>query len=235
MGRPLISQRRGKGSPSFTAPSHRFKAEVCYKNDTKDVQTAQVIAIVDDPGRTAVLVLLKFPDAEILLPAAEGLKVGDSIQQGENAELRIGNMLPLEKIPEGYPIFNVESRAGNGGDLARASGSVCFIVSKTSSEITVKLPSGKMRKLPTNCRATIGNAAGGGRTKKPMLKASVQRFKREARGQLFPIVRGVHQNPVEHPFGGKEHHGAITPKGKGAPPGVHVGSFGASRTGRRKR
>ncbi|MEM0372664.1 MAG: 50S ribosomal protein L2 [archaeon] len=235
MGRPLLSQRRGKGSPSFTAPSHRFKTKVAYKNESNGVQSAQVIDIVDDPGRTGLLALLKFTDAEIMLPAAEGLKVGDVIQQGENAELKIGNILPLSKIPEGYPIFNIESRAGNGGDLARSSGSVCFIISKTSSEATVKLPSGKIRKLPANCRATIGNAAGGGRTKKPMLKASVKRFKREARGQLFPIVRGVHQNPVEHPFGGKEHHGAMTPKGKGAPPGQHVGSFGARRTGRKKR
>lgn len=235
MGRPLLSQRRGKGSPSFTAPSHRFKTAVCYKNDTKDVQTAQVIAIVDDPARTVVLVLLKYQDEEIMLPAAEGIKVGDTIQQGENAELKIGNILPLGKIPEGYPVFNIESRAGNGGDLARSSGAVCFIMSKTENEVSLKLPSGKLRKLPPKSRATIGNASGGGRTKKPMLKAATKKFKREARGQLFPIVRGVHQNPVEHPFGGKEHHGAKTPKGKGGPPGQHVGSFGASRTGRRKR
>ena len=236
MGRPLLTQRRGKASPSFVAPSHRFKAEVCYKNDEEKTQKAQVMDIIDDPARTDLLVVLKYDDGkEIMLPAAEGEKVGDIIQQGKDAEFRIGNILHLEDIPEGYPIFNIESRPGNGGDIARASGSVCFIMSKSDKEVSVKMPSNKIKKFLPACRATIGNAAGGGRVKKPMLKASVQRFKREARGQLYPIVRGVHQNPVEHPYGGKEHHGAKTPKGKGGAPGQHVGSFGSRRTGRRKR
>lgn len=236
MGRPLLTQRRGKGSPSFTAPSHRFKVDIAYKNDNKAIQNAQITEIVDDPARTALLVNLKFEDGEnVLVPAAEGLKIGDRVQQGRDAELKVGNILPLEKIPEGFPIFNIEKRPGEEGGMARTSGSICVIVSKSHKEISIKLPSKKIRKFLPNCRATIGNAAGSGRTKKPMLKAATKRFKRLARGQLYPIVRGVHQNPVEHPFGGKEHHGAITPKGVGGSPGQHVGSFGSRRTGRRKR
>ena len=236
MGKPLITQRRGKGSPTFKAPSHRFKTKVKYKNDEKQTMKAEVIDFVDDPGRTTILMKLKYEDGtEIMLPAAEGVKIGDIIEQGKEANLKIGNVLPVEKIPEGYPIFNIELKEGDGGKISRSSGSVCYVVSKDKKYVTIKLPSKKLKKIARKSRATIGNAAGGGRTKKPMLKAGVKSKKRRARGQLYPVVRGVKMNAVEHPYGGKEHHGAKQRKGKGGSPGQHVGSFGAKRTGRKKK
>lgn len=231
-----MTQRRGKGSPSFKAPSHRFKTKVKYKKEEGKTQKAEVIGFIDDPGRTTLLMKLKYEDqTEILIPAPEGIKKGDIIEQGEKTKLKIGCITPLKNIPEGYPIFNIELRAGDGGKLSRSSGAVCYIISKDKKNITVKLPSGKLKKFPLEARATIGNAAGGGRTKKPMLKAGIKSKKRKARGQMYPIVRGVKMNPIEHPYGGKEHHGAKQRKGKGGSPGQHVGSFGAKRTGRRKK
>ncbi len=239
MGKPLITQRRGKGTPSFRAPSHRFKADAHYRKldeKEKGVIKAEVMELVDDPGRTGILMKLKYEDGqELYLPAPEGIKVGDIIEEGEQASLRIGNVLPLEKIPEGFPVFNLETKPGNGGNLARSSGSVCFIISKSEGKVMIKLPSKKLKAFNSKCRAMIGNAAGGGRTRKPMLKAGNKSKKRKARGQRYPTVRGVHMNPVEHPYGGKEHHGAKTKKKKGGAPGQHVGSFGAKRTGRKKR
>jgi large subunit ribosomal protein L2 len=234
MGKPLISQRRGKGGV-FRAPSHRFKADVRYRDSTT-FRRFEIIDLVDDPARTSLLMLIKYEDGyEAFLPAPEGIMVGDILEEGEMAMLNNGNILPLEKIPEGYPVFNLETIVGDGGSLVRASGICAFVISKTGDKVLVKLPSGAFKYLDKRCRATIGCACGGGRVEKPMLKAGVGYYKALARGHLYPIVRGVKMNPYEHPFGGKEHHGAITPKGVGAPPGVHVGLFGAKKTGRRKR
>jgi len=238
MGKPLMTQRRGKGSPSFKAPSHKFKTKVAYITLEKEqpIQKAQITNLVDDPARTTVLMQLKYETGQqMMLPAFEGATIGQTIQQGPKAEIKMGSILPIEKISEGYPIYNIEVTPGDGGKLARSSGSICFIISKTNKIATVKLPSGKIKKVHLKCRATVGNAAGGGRTKKPMLKAGVQHYKRKAKNQLFPIVRGVKMNPYDHPFGGKQHHGAKTKKGKGGSPGQHVGSFGAKRTGRKKK
>jgi large subunit ribosomal protein L2 len=239
MGKPLITQRRGKGSPTFQAPHHRFKAEVHYRyvgKNEKDKITGEIIDFVDDPARSTLLMVIRYEDGKkLMLPAYEGARVGDEIEEGYNASKTIGSILPLEKIPEGFPIYNVEIEFADGGSIARSSGVICFIVSKEGDNILVKLPSGKVKTLNKRCRATIGNASGGGRTTKPMLKASTQMYKRKARGQLWPIVRGVHMNAHEHPYGGKQHHGSVLMKGKGGSPGQHVGSFGASRTGRRKR
>lgn len=234
MGKPLIVQRRGKGGV-FRAPSHRFKADVQYRNmDGK--RTMTILDFVDDPARSTLLMLAKYGDGkEIMLPAAEGMVIGDVLEEGADVALNIGSILPLEKIPEGYPVFNIEASVGDGGSIARSSGSCAFVVNKTADKVLVKLPSGALRYFDRRCRATIGCACGGGRTEKPLLKAGNAHYKNLARGHWYPRVRGVHMNPCEHPFGGKEHHGAIMPKGKGAPPGVHVGLFGGRRSGRRSK
>jgi len=239
MGKPLITQRRGKGSPSFKARSTRFKAEAKYRpydEKEKGLLKFKIIDLVDDPARTSLLMEVRYEDGTtLMLPAPEGVYVGQELEEGYNASLSIGNILPLEKVPEGYPVFNLETSVGDGGSLARSSGSVAYVVSKSGNQVLVKLPSGQMKYFDGRSRATIGNACGGGRTEKPMLKAGVGYYKAIARGHWYPMVRGVKMNPYDHPFGGKQHHGAITPKGVGGAPGQHVGSFGAKRTGRRKR
>lgn len=239
MGKPLTIQRRGKGGV-FTAPSHRFKTEVSYRNYDKlekdNKIRAEIIDLVDDPARTTVLMKLMYENGEeLLLPAPEGIKVGDTTEEGSKALPGIGNVLPLYKIPEGFPIFNLEVKPGDGGALARSSGVSCFIIAREKDKILIKLPSGKIKKFNKKCRAMIGNAAGGGRVRKPMLKAGVQHYKRKARGQLFPVVRGVKMNVYDHPFGGKQHHGVRVKKKKGGSPGHRVGLFGSKRRGRRKK
>jgi len=239
MGKPLISQRRGKGSPSFKARSTRFKAEVEYRTydeKEKGLLKFEIISLVDDPARSALLMEVKYEDGTVLfLPAPEGVMVGQVLEEGYNASLGIGNILPLEKIPEGYPIFNIETVIGDGGSLVRASGAIAYVVNKSGDQILVKLPSGQMKYFDGRSRVTIGNVCGGGRPEKPMLKAGVGYYQAIARGHWYPTVRGVKMNAYDHPFGGKQHHGAMTPKGVGGAPGQHVGSFGARRTGRRKR
>ncbi len=234
-----MSQRRGKGSPSFKARSTWFKAEVTYRTydeKEKGLLRFEVMELVDDPARSALLMRVKYEDgSELMLPAPEGIMVGQVLEEGYNASLGVGSIVPLEKVPEGYPIFNIETEIGDGGSLVRSSGSVAYVVNKLGGRVMVKLPSGKMKDFNPLSRVTIGNVCGGGRTEKPMLKAGVGHYQAIARGHWYPMVRGVKMNAYDHPFGGKQHHGAVTPKGVGGAPGQHVGSFGSKRTGRRKR
>ena len=236
MGKPLIIQRRGKGSPSFRAPSHRFKANASYADVEQNTKIGQVTSFIDDPARTALLAEITYPDqSKIQIPAAEGLKIGDTIQEGTNAKIGIGHILPLDAIPEGTPIFNIELNEGDGGKLVKSTGDNAYVVSKEAKGVVVKLPSGKLKYFSQNARATIGVVCGGGRTDKPLLKAGRGMYKHKARGHWYPTVRGVKMNTVDHPFGGKQHHGSKTFKRKGGSPGQHVGSFGSKRTGRKKR
>lgn len=236
MGKPLIVQRRGKGSPSFTARSTRFKARSRYRSGGDKKRSALVEAFIDDPARSGLLMRLKYEDGQMaMLPAFEGAAIGKIIEEGVDAPAQIGNILPLQKIPEGYPIYNLETKIGDGGSLVRSSGSCAYIIAKRGTSIEVKLPSKKIKILDARCRATIGCVCGGGRMEKPLLKAGRGYYKNIARGHWYPTVRGVKMSAYDHPFGGKQHHGAKTMKGKGAPTGQHVGSFGSSRTGRRQK
>ena len=236
----MISQRRGKGKPTFRAPSHRFKARAKYRSYDEREKTGkvrgEVMGFVDDPGRSSVLMKVLYDDGkEEAIPAAEGVFVGDILEEGISASLNVGCVLPLQKIPEGYPIFNIEAKVGDGGKIVRGSGACAYVVTKEPSRVLVKLPSKAMKYFNSSCRATIGCSAGGGRLEKPLMKAGKGWYKNRARGKWYPTVRGVKMNAYDHPFGGKQHHGAKTKKGKGGSPGQHVGSFGSKRTGRKKK
>lgn len=239
MGKRLKTQRRGKGTPTYKAPSHRFKAESNYRpmdETEKEEIEGEVEELIQDPSKTTILMQVQYENGDIRrIPAPEGIMKGDRIREGKETKSKTGNITMLENIPEGYPVFNIELKPGDGGKIARASGAMSWIISKEGNQVEVKLPSKKTKRFNGKCRATIGKAAGGGRTEKPMLKAGKNYHKKKARGHKYPTVRGVKMSAVDHPFGGKQHHYAITKKGKTGSPGQHVGSFGSKSTGRKKR
>ncbi len=240
MGTRLISQRRGKGSNIFTA-AKGGAAESAYIN-MDDAQRSgklhgQITDIVPDPARTAVLAEILFENGgrEFVI-AAEGEYVGQRIEYGRGAEIALGNVLPLSSIVEGCPVFNIERTPGDGGNIIRSSGLYGLVVTKDKSGIYVKVPSGKTVRLNPACRATIGCAAGGGRIEKPLVKAGAAYHAMRARGRHYPTVRGVAMNPVDHPFGGSQHHvGKSKSTSRHAPPGRKVGAIASRRTGRRKK
>ncbi len=238
MGKRLKTQRRGKGTPTYKAKSHRFKSQVSYRpvdDLEKEKIEGKIEELTQDPSRSTILMKIRYENGEEnYLPAPEGIMKGEKIKEGYSTEPEVGNILPLEEIPEGYPVFNIESRPGDGGKIARASGAISWVIAKEGNHAEVRLPSKKTKKFHLKCRATIGKAAGGGRTDKPMLKAGKNYHKKKAKGQKYPTVRGVKMNAADHPFGGKQHHNAITNKGKLGSPGQHVGSFGSKSTGRKK-
>ncbi len=242
MGKNLICQRRGKGSTTFKAPSHRFKADAKLRPFDKiqknSVVRARVVDLVDDPGRTAPLMELKFEDGyRCVVPACKGIKVGDVVEYGTLASIDIGNALPLANIPEGTFIYNIELKPGDGGKLVRASGTYARVVAREEGKVMVQLPSGIIKAFHPMCRAIIGSVAGAGRTDKPFVKAGKKYHAMKARNKYYPKVRGVAMNPVDHPFGGgsHQHPGKPTTVPRSAPPGRKVGYISARRTGRRKK
>ncbi|PSQ35032.1 50S ribosomal protein L2 [Halobacteriales archaeon SW_10_66_29] len=236
MGRRIRGQRRGRGGPTFRAPSHRYKAELSHRNvEDGDVVSGEVVGIEHDPARSAPVADIQFDDGDRrLVLAPEGITVGDEIQVGVSARIEPGNTLPLAEIPEGVPVCNVEANPGDGGKYARASGVSATLLTHDRNVSVVQLPSGEMKRLDPQCRATIGVVAGGGRTDKPMLKAGTKYHKVSSRGTVWPRVRGVAMNAVDHPFGGggRQHPGKPKSISRDAPPGRKVGDISSRRTGR---
>jgi len=237
MGRRIQGQRRGRGGPTFRAPSHRYKAELSHKKPESGDGTVsgEVVGIEHDPARSAPLAEVEFEDGDRrLVLAPEGVRVGETLQVGVSAEIKPGNTLPLAEIPEGVPVCNVESNPGDGGKFARASGVSARLVSHDRNVAVVQLPSGETKRLDPDCRATIGVVAGGGRTGKPFVKAGKKHHKLKSRGTKYPRVRGVAMNAVDHPFGGggRQHPGKPKSVSRDTPPGRKVGDIASKRTGR---
>ena len=184
----------------------------------KDNIPAKVVAIEYDPNRTANIALLSYADGEkryILAP--NGLKVGDVLTSGAEAEIRVGNALPMKNIPVGSEIHNIEMKPGAGGQLVRSAGNVAQLMAKEGKYATVRLPSGEMRLLPINCRATIGQVGNGDHELINIGKAGKKRHM-----GVRPTVRGSVMNPNDHPHGGGEGRAPVgrpspmTPWGKPA-------------------
>ena len=239
MGKNLIQQKRGKGGPRYRAPSFRYKGTANFtKYEDGKIITGNVMDIVHSSGHSAPLLELKYSNGETgLLQAPEGVKVGDKIEMGQDAELKPGNILPLKKIPEGASVYNIESNPGDGGKFVRASGAFAKIITKMEESIVVELPSSKRRTFLPECKAAIGVVAGSGRTEKPFLKAGKKFYAMKAKNKLWPIVSGTSMNSVDHPFGGSSSHakGIPTQSSRNAPPGRKVGKIAPKRTGRHKR
>merc|ERR1712110_395096 len=167
--------------------------------------------------------------------AVEGTYTGQFVYMGSQAHLNVGNVLPLNKCPEGTVISMVEEKVGDRGTLSRAGGTSCIIIghSDDGRKSRIRLPSGNKKTLLSSGRCMVGIIAGGGRTDKPVLKAGNNFHKFRVKRNNWPKVRGVAMNPVEHPHGGGNHQhvGHPTTVSRGAPPGQKVGLIAARRTG----
>ena len=166
----------------------------------KDGIPAKVSAIEYDPNRSANIALLVYADGEkryILAP--EGLTVGMTVLSGENVEIRVGNALPLKNVPTGTNIHNIEMKPGKGGQMVRAAGNSAQLMAKEGKFATLRLPSGEMRMVPIDCRATIGIVGNGDHELVKIGKAG-----RKRNMGIRPTVRGSVMNPNDHPHGGGE-------------------------------
>lgn len=188
----VTSYQRGGGHK-------RLYRIIDFKRDKYDVP-AKVVTIEYDPNRSARIALLNYADGEkryILAP--DGIKLGDTVMAGENAEVSLGNSLPLSSIPVGTIIHNIELKPKGGGKVARAAGSSAQIVAKEGDYAQVKMTSGEIRRIHLNCAATVGKIGNSEHELVSLGKAGRKRHLGKR-----PHVRGVAMNPVDHPHGGGE-------------------------------
>jgi large subunit ribosomal protein L2 len=188
----ITTRHRGGG--------HKRRYRIIDFRRDKDGVPARVERIEYDPNRTAHLALLVYADGERrYIVAPKGLAAGDTVMSGRDAAIKVGSSLPLRNIPVGTLIHCVELKPGKGAQLARAAGGGVQIVAREGAYATVRLRSGEMRKVHVECRATIGEVGHGEHNLESLGKAGASRW----RG-IRPTVRGVVQNPVDHPHGGGE-------------------------------
>ena len=209
---PTHSGRNGQGK--ITVRHRGGGAKIKYRlidfKRNKDNIPAKVHAVEYDPNRTANIALLHYADGEkryILAPI--GVKVGDTLMSGEEAEVRPGNALPMRFIPVGTEIHNIEMKLGRGGQMVRSAGNVAQLMAKDDKYATVRLPSGEMRLVPVFCRATIGQVGNPDHELINIGKAGKKRHM-----GIRPTVRGSVMNPNDHPHGGGE---GRAPIGRSAP------------------
>jgi large subunit ribosomal protein L2 len=188
-----------------------------FKRQKLDV-TAEVKTIEYDPNRSAFIALIEYTDGEksyIIAPA--GLKVGDQVVAGAEADIKVGNALPLANIPTGTFIHNVELYPGRGGQLARSAGNAAQLMAKEGKYALLRLPSGELRNVPINCMATIGTVSN-----EDHINVKIGKAGRTRHMGIRPTVRGSVMNPCDHPHGGGEgkspigRPGPVTPWGKPA-------------------
>ena len=188
----LTAHRRGGGH------KRRYRI-IDFKRNKRDIP-AKVATIEYDPNRSARIALLHYVDGEkryILAP--KGLKVGDEVMSGDQADITTGNALPFSKIPQGTVVHNMELYPGRGGQLCRAAGSYAQLVDKEGKYALIKLPSGEIRQIQATCYATIGQV---GNVEHESVK--IGKAGRNRHLNRRPKVRGVAMNPVDHPLGGGE-------------------------------
>ncbi len=166
----------------------------------KDGIVAEVERLEYDPNRTAHIALLKYADGERrYMIAPKGVKAGDKVQSGDSAPIKVGNTLPLRNIPVGSVVHCIELKPGKGAQMARSAGAAVQLVAREGQYATLRLRSGEMRKVLSECRATLGEVSNSEHSLRKLGKAGAARW----RG-VRPTVRGVAMNPVDHPHGGGE-------------------------------
>lgn len=236
MGKRIIQQARGTGSPTYKSPGFKFKADSKLKPINKELVQGKIVDLVHCAGHSAPLIRVCYDDGQMVLFAApENIRVGDTISSGPGALCEPGNILSLKEIPEGTTIYNIESQPGDGGKFCKTSGGFARVAAKTLKTVTVVMPSKQQKKFNADCRAVIGIVAGSGRIDKPFLKAGTKMYKMRSKNKLYPRTSACAMNAIDHPFGNSRSSRKAKNKGasKHASPGRKVGSLWPKRTGKR--
>mmetsp|Transcript_40858 Transcript_40858/g.87166 ORF Transcript_40858/g.87166 Transcript_40858/m.87166 type:complete len:259 (-) Transcript_40858:280-1056(-) len=244
MGRQIRGQRKGRGS-IFTSHNKHRKGPTALRPldyaERNGYVRGVVRELIHDPARGAPIVRVqfncpyRFKKVTQQWTATEGTYTGQFIYCGKRAALIPGNVMPLESMPPGTVINNLEKQAGDKGKFAKTSGGFAQIIQHIdgAGKTRVRLPSGQKKTVSSLSRAAVGIVAGGGRIDKPLLKAGRAYHKYRVKRNCWPKVRGVAMNPVEHPHGGGNHQhiGHPSTVRRDSVPGQKVGLIAARRTG----
>ena len=232
MGKRIIQQARGHGSPTYRVRRAAYRFEIGYPSGEGK---GKIVGLIHSPGHSAPLAKIMFNGKIFYNTACRGLIEGEEMCLGGH-DAKNGNVMNLVNIPIGTRIYNIEARPGDGGKIARASGLSATIIDKVPGKVGVLLPSKKKITFDERCRATVGEVAGQGRTDKPIVKAGTKWYMKKARNKLWPRTSAVKMNAIDHPFGsgrGKRIKSKIAKNN--SPAGARVGLLHPRRTGRRKR
>ncbi len=204
---------QGKITVRHHGGGHKRKYRIIDFKRNKDGIPGRVATIEYDPNRTSYIALVHYVDGEkAYIIAPKGLKVGDEIMSGPEADIKVGNALPLENIPVGSVIHNIELKPGKGGQMVRAAGTSAQLLGKEEQYVTIRLASGEIRRVLKNCRATIGTVGNQDHELINIGKAGRNRYLGKR-----PVVRGVVMNPNDHPHGGGEGRAPIGRKSPMSP------------------
>ncbi len=213
LNRKAGRNNQGKITVRHRGGGARRKYRIIDFKRRKDGVPATVASIEYDPNRTANIALLHYADGEkAYILAPHGLTVGTTLMSGENAEIKVGNSLPLANIPVGTQVHNIELYPGKGGQLVRSAGNSAQLMAKEGKYATLRLPSGEMRMVPINCRATVGQV---GNIDHELI--TVGKAGRKRHMGYRPTVRGSAMNPNDHPHGGGEGRTGIGRPGPSTP------------------
>ncbi len=205
---PLLAPKKRNGGRNnagritvrHVGGGHKQHYRIIDFKRNKDGIPATVERLEYDPNRSANIALVCYADGERrYIIAAKGMKAGDQIQSGSDSPIKVGNTLPLRSIPVGSVVHCVEMKPGKGAQLARSAAAAVQLVAREGAYATIRLRSGEMRKVPVDCRATLGEVSNSEHSLRSLGKAGAKRW----RG-VRPTVRGVAMNPVDHPHGGGE-------------------------------
>ncbi|MBI3920133.1 MAG: 50S ribosomal protein L2 [Armatimonadetes bacterium] len=208
----------GRVTTRHRGGGHKRRYRIIDFRRNKDEAVAEVLSVEYDPNRSSRIALVRYEDGEKrYIIAPDGLRVGDKLQSGGEAEIRIGNALPLERIPTGQTVHNIELTPGKGGQLARSAGCGAQLMAKEGKYAHIKLPSGEMRLISVKCRATIGAVGNSDHDAINLGSAGRRRHM-----GIRPTVRGKAMNPDSHPHGGGEGGTSVGRKKSGpvSPTGV---------------
>ena len=206
--RPLIAKKaktggrnnQGRVTTRHRGGGHKQRYRIIDFKRNKDGIPAVVERLEYDPNRTAHIALVRYADGErSYVIAPNKLAVGDTVQSGSDAPIKIGNCLPLRLIPLGSVLHCIEMKPGKGAQIARSAGASVQLIAREGDTATLRLRSGEMRKIVADCRATIGEVSNSEHNLRSLGKAGTKRWK-----GVRPTVRGVAMNPVDHPHGGGE-------------------------------
>lgn len=244
-GRCIRAQRKGAPGSVFKSHTKHRKGPASLRSLTYAERNGYVRGvirdIIHDPGRGAPIARVefksqyKFKTLKEQWTATEGMYTGQFVYCGKRAQLVPGNVMPLESMPPGTVINNVEKQAGDKGKFAKTSGGFAQIIQhiEGTGKTRIRLPSGQKKTVSSRARAVVGIVAGGGRIDKPMLKAGRAFHKFRVKRNSWPKTRGVAMNPCEHPHGGGNHQhiGHPSTVSRHCVPGQKVGLIAARRTG----
>jgi large subunit ribosomal protein L2 len=232
MGKRIIQQRRGKGSLTYRVRKKAMAIKPGYLADLNGEW--EVVNLIASAGHSAPIARFVNKAGKVFHNYAANLMfVGQKIEFGRHNE---GDVAILGSLKNGTTVFNIEHKPKDGGKFVKTGGNKATIMNKEGSIVSIMMPSKRVKKFNSNCRATIGQIAGDGRLDKPILKAGKQFYIKKAKSKLWPRTSAVKMNAIDHPFGsgrGKRMKSKIAKRN--AAPGKKVGLIRPRRTGRKKR